>query len=180
MFCYPESGITPVAQTNLLVLGRVVAPRGVDGELKIDLEANNAAWIGSLQRVYLGEERLLHTVRRARLHQGQGLLLLEQITDRDAAERWRGAWVYIAAEDVPVLGQDEYRVDSILGLRVVTVEGEELGVVSEIIATRANDVYAVRGPQGDILLPAVKQVIVAVDLGAGVMTVKLLDGMRQP
>jgi 16S rRNA processing protein RimM len=180
VFCYPESGVKPLAhsETKFLVVGRIVAPRGVAGELKVELDSSAPERFGALRRVYLGEKHVLRSVRRARVHLGQGLLLLDQIGDRETAEQWRDAVVYMAAEDAPPLEPDEYLVDDIIGMRVVTLEGEALGVVVEIIVTGANDVYLVRGAQGDILLPAIKQVILAVDPQAAVMTVKLLDGLR--
>lgn len=166
------------SERNLLVVGRIVAPRGVAGELKVGLDANDLERFTALRRVYLGEQRVPHAVRQARVHLGQGLLLLEQIDTREAAEEWRGALVYVAAEETLPLEQDEYRVDDIIGMRVVTVEGETLGAVADIIVTGANDVYVVRGEQGEILLPAIKQVILAVDPKAALMTVKLLEGLR--
>jgi 16S rRNA processing protein RimM len=177
----PESGIEPLkdAKARFLVVGRIVAPRGVVGELKVDLLSGAPERFGDLRRVYLGDKYLACTVRRARVHLGQGLLLVDQIADREAAEAWRDALVYVAIEDAPPLAPDEYLVDDIIGLRVVTEEGEVLGAVAEIIHTPANDVYAVRGGGGgELLLPAIKQVVVAVDLQAGVMTVRLLDGLR--
>jgi 16S rRNA processing protein RimM len=159
-------------------VGRIVAPRGVDGELKVALESPDPTRFCALSRVYLGDGKAPFAVYRARVHLGQGLLLVKGVGDREAAEAWRNAWVYVAPEDAPLLGENEYLVDQIIGLRAVTVDGEALGVVAEIIVTGANDVYVVRGAGGELLLPAIKQVIIGIDLAAGVMTVKLLEGLR--
>ena len=166
------------ANESLLVVGRVVAPRGVTGELKLDLQRGDPDLFVALRRVYLGEGREPFTVRRARIHLEQGLLSLEGIEDRDAAEQWRDAMVYAPAADLRELDADEYLVGDILGLRVVTDEGESLGEIIEIIATGANDVYVVRGALNDLLLPAIKQVILNVDIAGGTMTVHLLEGLR--
>lgn len=165
------------ANESLLVVGRVLAPRGVTGELKLDLQQSDPDLFVALRRVYLGEERQPFIVRRARIHLEQGLLLLEGIEDRDAAEQWRDAIVYVPEADVRELDEDEYLVGDILGLRVVSDEGEALGEIIEIIATGANDVYVVRGALNDLLLPAIKQVILNVDIAGGTMTVHLLEGL---
>ena len=64
------------------------------------------------------------------------------------------------------------------GLRVRTTEGEDLGRVTEVLQTGANDVWVVRGRGGEVLIPALKDVIVGVDLDAGAVTVALPEGLR--
>ena len=75
------------------------------------------------------------------------------------------------------LSEDEYYPHQLVGLDVVTVEGEDLGRLSEILFTNANDVYVVIGPRGQILLPAIADVIERVDLDAGQMVVRLMEGL---
>lgn len=166
------------ANKSLLVVGRVVAPRGVAGELKVDLQNSAADRFSGLKRVLLGEAQTPHGVRQARVHLGQGLLLLAGVDNREAADELRGATVYAYQDDLAPLEQDEFLMSDIIGLKVVTDEGEALGEVIEIIVTGANDVYVVRGAQTDLLLPAIKPVILSVDVPAGTMTVHLLDGLR--
>lgn len=161
-----------------LVIGRVVGPRGVRGELRVDIETENPERFYGLRQVFLGEQRVPFAVRRARLHEGQALLQLEGIEDRDAAERWRGALVYVTIQEAIPLEENEYYYHQIRGLEVVTVEGEALGKVTEIIPTGANDVYVVQGTQGELLLPAIGDVIVEVNLKEGILRVKLLEGLR--
>lgn len=160
-----------------LVVGRVAAPHGVHGELRVALETEDPNRFQSLARVFLGEQHQPFEVKGARLHKGQVLLSLSEIPDRNAAERWRGAWVYVSAEDALPLDEDQYYYHQIIGLEVVTEEGETLGRVVEIIATGANDVYVVRGGERERLLPAIGEVILRVDLGAGRLTVRLPAGL---
>jgi len=81
-------------------------------------------------------------------------------------------------QDALPLEEGEYYCHQIEGLHAVTTEGERLGRVTEVLATGANDVYVVRGSQGELLLPAVKDVILRVDLEAGVLVVRLPEGLR--
>jgi 16S rRNA processing protein RimM len=76
------------------------------------------------------------------------------------------------------LPSGRYYQRQIIGLGVVTDEGESLGEVVDILETGANDVYVVQGAQGEILLPAISSVIRQIDLDAGCLTVHLLEGLR--
>lgn len=164
-------------QVEYLVIGQIVAPRGVHGELKVRIETEDPERFYDLQRVYLGEEHRPFEVTRARLFKGQALLRLEGVDDRDAAEVWRGSYVQVHIEDALPLREDEYYHYQLQGLAVVSVGGETLGHVSDIIATGANDVYIVRGERGEILIPAIRDVVLSIDLDSNTMIVRLPEGL---
>ncbi len=163
---------------RFLAIGRVVAPRGVRGELKVAIETDTPERFLRTSRVFMGEDHKVYTVRTARLHQGNALLRLAGIETRDDAEAWRNAYVYVSLEDAVPLDDGEYYHHQIEGLRVRTTEGEDLGRVTEVLQTGANDVWVVRGRGGEVLIPALKDVIVGVDLDAGAVTVALPEGLR--
>jgi len=165
-------------EVRFLVIGRVVAPRGVRGELKVAIQTDSPERFLRTSRVFLGEERRVYTVRSARLHQGHALVRLAGIETRNDAEPWRDAYVYVALEDAIPLEEDEYYYHQIEGLRVRTTKAEDLGRVVEVLQTGANDVWVVRGRGGEVLIPALKDVILGVDLDAGVVTVALPEGLR--
>lgn len=167
-----------VRSTEYLVIGQVMAPRGVRGELKVRCESEDPQRFLALREVYLGEGRVRFAVRAVRFFKGQILLQLHGIEDRNEAERWQGAFVQIPLEEGLPLGENEYYYHQIEGLSVVTEEGEMLGRVIEILPTGANDVYVVRGEREEILLPAIRQVILRVDLEKGLLVVRLLEGLR--
>jgi len=85
--------------------------------------------------------------------------------------------VQIPVEEAAPLEEGEYYLYQIVGLATWTVEGEYLGRVREVLTTGANDVYVVRGPKGEVLLPAIEEVIREVDLEAGRMIVSLMEGL---
>lgn len=155
-----------------LVVGRIVAPHGVRGEVRVAIETDDPERFARLERVYLGDERVPYAVEGARLHKGQALLRLRGIDDRDAAEAWRSAWVYVAFEDALPLDEDEYYHYQLVGLEAITDGGESLGRVAEILTTGANDVYVIRGPRGELLLPAIGEVVLEIDLEANRMVVR--------
>lgn len=165
-------------QLTHLVIGQVVAPRGVLGELRVRVETDDPERFHRLPQVFLGESLARFDVRRARVHQGQVLLCLEGIGDRNTAERWRNAYVYVPMEAALPLVKGEYYHHQIVGLTVVSVEGRELGRVVEVLTTGANDVYLIEGNKGELLLPAIKDVILRVDLDEGKIVVRVPDGLR--
>ncbi len=164
-------------QPEYLAIGQVIGPRGVRGELRLAILTDAPERFHQLKRVFLGEEHKPHFVEGARLHVGQALLRLRGITDRSAAEIWRGAYVYVALADALPLEQDEYYYHQIVGLAVETAQGEPLGSVRGVLATGGNDVYVIASAQGELLLPAIKSVILEVDLEAGVMRVCVPEGL---
>jgi 16S rRNA processing protein RimM len=161
-----------------LVIGQVVGPRGLRGELKVRIESEDPERFCELERVYLGDEQREFTVRRARLFKEQALLQLVGIEDRDAAAHWQWAWVYVHLDDALPLAEGQFYLHQLLGLAVRTEEGEELGTLEDILETGANDVYVVRGQGDELLLPAIPQVVRQVDMDARTITVRLLPGLR--
>jgi 16S rRNA processing protein RimM len=128
--------------------------------------------------VYLGTETQRYEVQSSRLHQENLLLRLVGCEDRISADALRGMKILIEAGDVDPLPPDEYYIHELVGLDVVDEHGKLLGELVEVIVTGANDVYRVVCGQNEILLPAIKEVIRAVGVDAGEMTVRLLPGMR--
>jgi 16S rRNA processing protein RimM len=141
------------------------------------LETDFPEHLERLKRVYLGEKVTSFVLEGSRLHKRHALLKLEGCDDRDAAEKLRGQFVQIPIEEAMPLGEDEYYVYQIVGLDVWTAEGEHLGRVSEVLFTGANDVYLVQGEKGEILVPAVEDVVLEIDLAGGRLTVELMEGL---
>lgn len=167
-----------MSDADYLVIGQVVGVRGLSGELKVRIESDDPERFYALEWAYLGDERRRMRVESVRLFKGAALVRLEGVSDRTAAEAYRGQYMRVAAEDALPLEEGEYYVHQIEGLQVRSDLGEELGHVHEVLVTGANDVYVVRGAHGELLLPAIKEVILGVDLEQGVLTVHLLEGLR--
>jgi 16S rRNA processing protein RimM len=149
----------------------------VRGELKLEVLTGFPEQLGRLKRVYLGSEAIPHKVTRFSWHGDELLLLLADVHDRDAADELRGQLVQITRQDAMPLEPGQFYEYQIVGLKVVTHEGEPLGQVVEVIATGANDVYVVQGPRGEVLLPARVEVVREIDLEAGTITVTPLPGL---
>jgi 16S rRNA processing protein RimM len=170
---------------QFLVVGRVLRPHGVRGELRLQALTGFPERMRRLDVIFLGTDPEAHDdlaeyrVTRIRPEkQAFWLAHLDGITDRDAADRLRGQYVLVSLADAIPLEDDEVYLFQVIGLEVRTVEGEALGVVAEILETGANDVYIVRGEQyGEVLIPAIEDVVLRISPEEGVMIVRLLPGL---
>jgi len=169
----PESKEGP----HFLVIGEVLRPQGLKGEVRVRVLTDFPEHFRVLKRVYLGQAVTPVLVEGVRFHQGCALLKFAGYDDRTSVEGLRGALVQIPIEEAIPLAEDEYYLYQIVGLAAWTVQGEYLGRVREVLVTGSNDVYIVRGPKGEILLPAIEEVIREVELEAGRLTVTLLEGL---
>jgi 16S rRNA processing protein RimM len=162
---------------SFLIVARVRRPFGVKGELLLDMLTEFPGRLSQSERIYAGENRRPCRIESIRRHGGDMLLRLDGIRDRDAAEGLRGQALSVRVDDLPPLPAGRYYHHQIEGLEVFTERGEKLGTVKEILKTGANDVYVVEGERGEILLPAVRQVILEVRPEEGRMVVRLMEGL---
>jgi 16S rRNA processing protein RimM len=126
------------------------------------------------------EERPL-IVSSSRPNRGRVLVSFEGVADRDAAEALRGTYLFVPASEAPALPEDEFWPHELIGCEVVTQAGRPLGHVREVIRTPANDVWSVRARDGrDLLVPALKDVVVEVDVEAGRIEVREVPGLTSP
>ncbi len=173
----------PTGTPPFLLLGRVLRPHGIRGELRIEVLTAYPERIVPEQRVYLGPDPAdvsaarLYTIAQARRHQQYLILQFAEIGDRNAAELLREQYVMVAFEDAVPLEDGEYYLFQVIGLNVITTDGETLGNVKEVLETGANDVFVVHGPRGEILLPVIDECVQDIDFDAGTITVRLLDGL---
>ena len=171
--------MTDSTEPRFIAIGRIVRPHGIRGEVAVEVLTDFPERFDTIEVVYLGDSLKAETwqVTGARWHTARVLLSLRGCEDRTAAERLRGLLVQVPIEEAMSLPEDEYYPYELIGLDVVTNEGEDLGRVSELLFTNANDVYVVVGPRGQILLPASADVIMHVALDEGQIVVRLMEGL---
>ncbi|MCR5088443.1 MAG: ribosome maturation factor RimM [Oscillospiraceae bacterium] len=155
--------------------GRVVSTHGVRGEVKIEVWLDSPEYLKSFPRVFLDGRALRLLSGRA---QKQFLIAhLEGIDDINAAMPLKGKTVFIAREDAH-LAPGAYFIQDIIGARVISETGEEIGTLEEVLERPASDIYLVRDREGaERLIPAVPAFILHVDAEAGTITVRLIEGM---
>ncbi len=173
----------PTNQPPFLLLGKVLRPHGVRGELRVDVLTAYPERVVPAMVVFLGRQpedlksAVAYQVEGVRPHHQYLILKLEGISDRDAADLVRDHYVMIGLDDAVPLDEDEFYLFQAIGLEVYADDGEHLGHVTEILETGANDVYIVNGPRGEILLPSIDECILDIDIEAERMTVHIPDGL---
>jgi len=163
---------------ELVTIGRILRPHGVRGEMVLEADSDAARALAAGDTVYVGEPPVACALTQVRRHRDRLLIRLAGCDDRTFAEAYRGRAVRLARAEAPPLPPGTYYWTQIIGLTVVTEDGEMLGAITEILETGANDVYVVRGAGGEVLLPAAPGVVQQVDLQQKRMRVHLPEGLR--
>lgn len=166
---------------QFIKIGTITNTHGLRGEVKVFPSTDDIRRFSDLEFVFLDENHgraKLH-VRQARYFKQMVILSFEEISVIEEAEKLKGCEIFVDREHAVPLEEGEYYVADLIDMKVVTKDGEELGILYDVIETGANDVYAVRSEKygKDILIPAIAQCLVDVDIESAVMTVELLPGL---
>jgi 16S rRNA processing protein RimM len=154
----------------------------VRGELAVEILTDFPERFDGGRTVYLGEDARTAEARQVkslRWHKDRVLLSLEGCEDRTTAEQLRGKLVQIPIQEAMPLPEDEYYPHQLVGLDVYTLEGENLGKIGDVLFTKANEIFVVNGPRGEIWLPAIADVIQQVDLEQGRVVVRPMEGLLE-
>lgn len=156
---------------EMFVLGRIVAPHGVRGEVRAKAETDRPEIFAELPHVYIGGNR--YVIESVRPHKNVYCFAFAGVNTRDEAEKLVGALLEMPRSELPPRPEGSYYISDLIGMEVYTVGGEHVGTLQEVLQPGANDVYVVRGERGEVLLPALKKIITEIDVEAGRMTVIL-------
>lgn len=153
--------------------GRITNTHGVNGEVKIEVWLDSPAFLKKFGRIFLeGQER---KVLSARTHKDFLITKLEGVEDVNAAMALKGKTVHILRSDAK-LPKGGYFLQDIIGARVQDEQGREIGRLTEVLERPASNIYVVQGAE-EHLIPAVPEFILSTDPEAGVITVRLIEGM---
>lgn len=158
---------------NLLEAGKIVNTHGIKGELKIQPWVDSAEFLANFKEIYISGKP--HKILSHRVHKNCLLVELEGVSDVYAAMALKNKPVYIDRSQVK-LPRGHFFLTDIMGSRVLTEDGTELGKLTDIIETASNNVYVITGER-EVLIPAVPEFIIKTDVGAGEITVRLIEGM---
>ena len=171
----PERG-EPV----FLVVGRLHRPHGLKGEILMGVMTDFPERIQPKGTLYVGTQHEPLKIQSRRAHSKGLLLQFEDYDSRETVSVLTNQDVFVRADDRPPLLEGEYYQHQLIGLQVVTDEGQTLGKLVEFLETGANDVYVVKKEgKKDTLLPAIDDVVLGIDLEAGEIRVHLLEGLGE-
>lgn len=158
---------------NYIEAGRITNTHGVNGEVKIEVWLDSPAFLKKFDRLFLeGQERKLLS---ARVHKGFLIAKLEGIGDVNAAMALKGKTVHVLRSDAK-LPKGAYFLQDIIGASVQDEQGREIGLLTEVLERPASNIYVVQGAE-EHLIPAVPEFILSTDPEAGVITVRLIEGL---
>ena len=171
----PNAGSRSSSEPAFLVIGKLRRPHGVRGEIPLELYSELLELLDPEQTVYVGDHHQPLTVEASRWKQDLLLLKFHTLDDRTAVESLTNSLVFVKSSQLPPLEEGELYYHQLIGLDVYDEEGENLGVLTEILQTGANDVYLVTNEAGEeTLIPDTEEAILEIDMDAGRMKVARL------
>ena len=153
---------------DTIVIGEVLKPQGVRGEIKVKPLLDDAADMRSFKKVYIGGKE--YKVLSCRTDAQAAYLALSGIADRDAAELLRGKEIEALRADAPALEEGRYYIVDIIGCAVVTEKGKRLGEIADILPAHT-DIYVMREGDKEYMFPAAEGVLLDVDVEKKIVTV---------
>lgn len=165
-----------------LRVGVISSTHGIRGEAKVFPTTDNPVRFKKMKEVILdtGKEEEVLEIEGVKFFKNMVIVKFKGIDDINDMEKYKGKELYVTRENAQRLGKDEYFIADLLGMDVVEDTGRKLGKIKDIIETGANDVYVVEMEnKKELLIPAIKQCILKVDLAAGLIEVHLLEGLLE-
>ena len=165
---------------DLLQVGIITSTHGVRGEVKVYPTTVDPRRFRRLKEVVLdtGKEKMNLEIEGVKFFKQFVILKFKGLDNINDIEKYRQKSLYVTRKNAVGLQRDEYFIADLIGLKVQDEDGKELGTVKDVIETGANDVYEVEMADGkSLLLPAIKQCILNVDVENGTMQVHVLEGL---
>ena len=165
---------------DLLQVGIITSTHGVRGEVKVYPTTDDPRRFRRLKEVVLdtGKEKMNLEIEGVKFFKQFVILKFKGLDNINDIEKYRQKSLYVTRKNAVRLQRDEYFIADLIGLKVQDEDGKELGTVKDVIETGANDVYEVEMTDGkSLLLPALKQCILNVDVENGTMQVHVLEGL---
>ena len=155
-----------------LNVGRIGKAHGILGEATIEVRTDEAEDRFAIGAILETDSHGQLTVASARVHNGILLLGFEGVEDRNAVEALRNELLYADVDiQAPGIDEDDYHVLQLIGCTAFLVDGDEFGVVTEVLNLPGQDVLAIKSDEGEVLIPFVRQLVPIVDIKAKRMTV---------
>ncbi len=165
--------------TDRFQIGVITSTHGVKGEVKVYPTTDDVKRFKSLKQVVAdtGKEKLTLHVSGVKFFKQFVILKFEEYNSINETEFLRQAKLIVGRNDAIPLKKDEYYIADLIGIKCVTDTGEELGTLKDVLETGANDVYIIDSGKDEILIPAIKDCILDIDVENGIMKIHLLEGL---
>ena len=161
-------------------VGIITSPHGVRGEVKVYPTTDDVRRFKRLKEIILdtGKERLNLEIESVKFSKQLAVLKFVGYDNINDVEQFRQKSLFVPRENAVRLSKDEYFIADLMGIKVIDENEQEIGTLREVMETGANDVYVIDLKDGrELLLPAIKQCVLAVDVEAGFIKIHVLDGL---
>ncbi len=164
-------------------VGIITSTHGLHGEVKVYPTTDDVKRFGRLKKVTLDTGKaqtsgMVLEIESVKYFKQFAILKFRGIDRIEDAEKYRRASLLVPRSDAVRLKKDEYFVADLIGLTVLDEDGTQIGILKDVIETGANDVYSIGLSDGrELLLPAIKQCVLEVDVEAGFMRIHILEGL---
>lgn len=165
---------------QLLQVGVITQPHGVRGEVKVFPTTDDPVRFKKLKKVILdtGKEKLDLEVEHVKFFKQFVIVKFKEFDNINDIERYKRCPLLVTRKNAVPLEEDEYFVADMIGMKVITEDGTEFGTLSDVMETGANDVYVIDSKEhGEVLMPAIKECVLNVDMESGIITVHLMNGL---
>jgi 16S rRNA processing protein RimM len=169
-----------VEADRFIAVGRITRAHGIHGEVAVLPLSQVESRFEPESRLFVEDADRWLTVRSSRPHRQRLLVRFLEIEDRTSAEELGGRYLVVPASAVPAAPEGEFWPHELVGCEMVTDDGRSLGRVREIIHTPANDVWMAGGPDGEVLVPALKDLVLEVDVPGRLVVVRAVPGLTAP
>ncbi len=165
---------------EMLQVGVITDTHGIKGEVKVFPTTDDVNRFDYLKKAYIDSKEGLIPVKvnSVKYFKQYVIIKFKGINDINDIEKYKKSPLLVTREDAVPLEEGQYYITDIIGINVYTDDGVNIGTLKEVLQTGANDVYIVRNSENkEILIPAIKQCILGIDLEKKEMKVHLLDGL---
>lgn len=173
--------MSSVEKDEFVVIGKITRPQGIRGEVRVMPLTMDINRFSDLSDIYIAQEGRdgcdKRSIERVWHKKSLVVLKLSNCESYEDAEELRGCEVKVLEKDRITLSEDAYFWDDLIGMDVVSEDGEEIGRVFEIFPTGSNDVLVVRSKEREVLLPFIGDIVLDVNLEEKKMLVHIPDGL---
>jgi 16S rRNA processing protein RimM len=163
------------AELEFITIGRVLATAGTEGKVKVEAATDFPQRFAPRSTVYVNRQPM--TIDSTEWHKGNVIIKLATVNTIEDAQQLQGQLVEIHHSQSYPLPEGQYYHFQLIGLEVWTTRGELVGSITEVLTGKSNDNYVVSGAKGEVLIPAIDEVVKSVDLGSRRVTIEAIEGL---
>ena len=167
---------------DLLKVGIISSTHGIRGEVKVFPTTDDPQRFKKLDRVLLDNEKEKRElkIQSVKFFKQFVIVKFAEINDINDVEQYKGSSLFVTRKQAVKLDKDEYFIADLIGISVIAQKEQLKGILKDVIETGANDVYVIALSDGrELLLPAIKECVLSVDIEKGEMQIRLLDGLLE-